>query len=54
MISPMVKWVHDKSWFTYKYTHLIASDAEQRDYHVSNDYEEFKHIAGHVVDGLLD
>ncbi|KAJ3619939.1 hypothetical protein MTP99_003942 [Tenebrio molitor] len=51
MISPMVKWVHDKSWFAYKYTHLIASDAEQMDYHVSNDYEEFKHIAGHVVDG---
>jgi hypothetical protein len=24
------------------------------DYHVSNDYEEFKHIAGHVIDGLLD
>jgi hypothetical protein len=54
MISPMVKWDHDKSWFTYKFTKFIASDAEQRYYDVSNDYEEFKHIAGHVIDGLLD
>jgi fatty acid synthase len=54
MISPMVKWDHDKSWFAYKFTEFIASDAEQRDYNVSNDYEEFKHIAGHVIDGLLD
>jgi fatty acid synthase len=54
MISPMVKWDHDKSWFAYKFTEFIASDAEQMDYDVSNDYEEFKHIAGHVIDGLLD
>jgi hypothetical protein len=50
----MVKWDHDKSWFAYKFTEFIASDAEQRDYNVSNDYEEFKHVAGHVIDGLLD
>jgi hypothetical protein len=54
MISPMVKWDHDKSWFAYKFTEFIASGAEQRDYNVSNDYEEFKHVAGHVIDGLLN
>jgi fatty acid synthase len=54
MISPNVKWDHNKSWFAYKFTEFIASDAEQMDYDVSNDYEEFKHIAGHVIDGLLD
>ncbi|KAH0813343.1 hypothetical protein GEV33_009449 [Tenebrio molitor] len=51
MISPMVKWDHDRSWFTYKFTQFIASEIEQMDYNVSNGYEEFKHIAGHVIDG---
>jgi hypothetical protein len=53
MISPMVKWDHDKSWFGYEFTEFIASGVEQMEYNVSTDYEEFKHIAGHVIDGLL-
>jgi hypothetical protein len=53
MISPKVKWDHAKSWFGYEFTEFIASRVEQMEYNVSTDYEEFKHIAGHVIDGLL-
>lgn len=51
MISPLIKWHHNDSWYTYKFSAFTISDAEQKDYFISYVYDEYKFIQGHIIDG---
>ncbi|XP_063924503.1 fatty acid synthase-like [Zophobas morio] len=51
MISPSIRWNHEKSWYTYKFSEFISSDADQREYRISYLHEEHQFIKGHCIDG---
>ena len=51
MISPLVQWDHRKSWYIYKFSEFRATDSEQMEYNISFLENEYKYIAGHIIDG---
>lgn len=54
MISPLIKWEHEKDWFVLKFT----DDEQPRTYEhktiISLKKKEWKYLAGHIVDGNLN
>ncbi|RZB39148.1 ketoacyl-synt, Ketoacyl-synt C, PS-DH and/or Thiolase N domain containing protein [Asbolus verrucosus] len=52
MISPLIKWKSDKSWYTYKYNSFYTlGESEQKEFQLTNLREECKFLTGHVIDG---
>lgn len=51
MISPLLKWDHQKDWETYKFEGFHYEDRAFAEYNIRTDHEELEYLEGHVIDG---
>lgn len=51
MLSPLVRWKHDKDWYIIQYEPEDTSEHYQRIVTINVREREWEYLTGHVVDG---
>lgn len=53
MISPLIKWKHDKDWFVISYSNRDQIKTYDRAVAIDLKENDWSYVAGHVIDGKL-
>lgn len=51
MISPLIKWKHDKDWFVISYNNSDQMKTCERTVAIDIKENDWSFVAGHVIDG---
>lgn len=51
MISPLIRWEHSQDWYVPHYDQSRTDITSERKLTVTLSEEEYKYMAGHVIDG---